>query len=188
MFKQIIFGISCITLALSVIWVYKTGWDWEPLICLGGSIIGVISTMNFGIRSEQLIGTWKANFDSPQLFYEEVTLYGESGKFASVAKVHPVIYMQFKAKLHLCISGFYNVKDDKIYYTLEKVDIIHHESLPYETIQIILAKVHEQKPVEILSFEKNKKVTKSENGTTTTSIRISDKVDVEYFEKFAEEK
>lgn len=186
--KQVIFGISCVSLALSAIWAYKTDWDWEPLICMGGSVIGVISTMDFGVRAEQLVGTWKTVFESPLLYLENVTLFGENGRFASVSKLHIIQFMRFKSKIHLSISGFYNVKENKIYYTYENVDVIYHDSMPYEQIQLILTKVHEQKPEEIISFEESKMVTKGGSESTMVSIRVSKNIDIEYFEKYAEEK
>lgn len=186
--KQVIFGISCASLVLSAIWAFRTDWDWEPLICLGGSIVGVLSTADFGFSSEQLVGTWLTVIESPVMHMEQVTLYGQNGKYAAIGKILRFPNVFYQARLYLSITGDYHVKNNSIYSHIENIEIIYSYGFPFEITQLLIANMQNHGPSEILNLNENSVTVKTDKGLTLTSKKISSKIDTDYFEKFAEDK
>lgn len=144
----------------------------------------------FGIdpTRDDLHGTWKSTFNFPTIQGEDLTLYSNKGKFASVLKLARLPSLPYISKLYLYAGGSFYIKEGKLNHTYDEVKVLYNYGVPQEYEEILMNNIINSGSSEIISFNKNELVTKSvKSGITISARRISTNINPDDLDKFIEE-
>jgi hypothetical protein len=186
--KQLIFGLSWVGLALSIIWIIKTNFDWEPMIAFISSIVGIITTFKSNINSKKLAGTWRSTTEGSEMKSDSVVLLGYNKKFEGAIKLKLVIQpgLPYFSELHIYFVGDIHIKEKSIYSQYSNVEVFYNYAFPQHVVTGVLAELYNSGPEEIMDIDDNKMTLKTSKGSLSVSKRISKEIDVNYLKKFIE--
>lgn len=169
-------------LALSAYWCYREGFRLDAAIVLVSSIAGVLATLNFGIKLNQLRGTWKMTLTTSQGRVEAMALYGQKGEYTELIKIYPL----FGSANHVLIVqdvGTAQIDSDKLLVSRKALHLLH-SSIPYEMQQLLMAQLHNNVPAKILKAGNDALVLQIENGSVVNYSRVAAEPEMALLEKF----
>ena len=120
--KQIINGLSWVVLTISLIWMIKSNFEWEPITVLIGSVITIISTFEVGISKRKLVGTWRGGIeDYGGMHIEAVTLFGDNNHYEAISKILRFPGLPHFCKIYFYITGQYRINGKKSIIIIPKL-------------------------------------------------------------------
>lgn len=144
----------------------------------------------FGIdpTHDDFYGTWKTIFNFSTIQGEELTLYGNNGKFVSVIKYFRLPNLPYSSKLYVYASGSFYIKGGKLHHSFDEIKDIYNFAVPQQYVNGLMHESITVGPSEIISFDKEKIATKNiKSGITMTFKRVKKDINPDDIGKFIKE-